>query len=367
MKKCSLLVGAAMLGCSLSHPAMSAQAISITAVQQKTLGIAVAPLAAVTAETGNRLPGEIVVPVGQERVVSAPLPGLVDRVYVASGQSVKKGQPLAHVSSPELASLQRDFLQALVQKRLAADMLARDTELHQEGIIAERRYLSTRSNHEELSAMLQQRRQTLKLAGMSDAEISRLEASGTLTSGLTLSAPISGEVLENMVTAGQRIDQAMPVVRIASLNPLWLEIHAPVELYGKVSKGMQVFLPQYGAEGRIVAIVRNLNKDDQTMHIRAEITRNADRLSPGQFVEAELASPAKTGRRFAIPKTAVVRNGQQAYVFVQTGSGFAPVAVEVAEEQSGMAVISGKLQGTEKIAVSGTVAIKAAWLGAGGE
>lgn len=368
MKLIKQLLAVTVVSGSLVAPAAAAEAlIPMSPAQQRTLGIAVAPLDAAAGVSGNRLPGEIVVPVGQERVVSSPQPGLIDVLYVAAGQSVSKGQKLAHISSPELVSLQRDYLQAVTQSRLAKNTLARDEELYRDGIIAERRYMAAKSQYEELAALLVQRRQMLKLSGMGDAAIARLENRNEFSSGLTISAPIEGQVLEKLVTAGQRIDLATPLFRIGRLNPLWLEIHAPIETLESVTNGMPVRIPKYQAEGRIIAVIRNINKNDQTMHIRAEITRNAERLSPGQFVEAELLMDTHTGQQFSVPRNAVIRNGPDSYVFVQTGQGFVPHKVTVLSEQADSTVIAGALGGSEKVAVSGTVAIKAAWVGAGGE
>lgn len=352
----------------LSVPAVAsaAEIIAITPRQQQNLGISVAQPSPATALASQRLPGEIAVPAGQERVVNAPLGGLVDAVLVAPGQEVKKGQALAHISSPDLVALQRDYLQAQTQLNLVQNTAQRDAELFRDGIIAERRYLASQSHARELDASLRQLRQALRLAGMSDTAIARLQAGGEYSSGITISAPITGQVLEQMVTLGQRIDPAMPLLRIGHLEPLWLEIHAPVEVLDAVSRGMAVRIPKYQAEGRIIAIIRNINRNDQTMHVRAEITRNAARLSPGQFVEAEILATGSGDARHAVPRSAVVRNGDEAFVFVQTEAGFVPRKVGVVSEQADQAVVTG-LAGTEKIAVTGTVAIKAAWLGTGGE
>lgn len=358
----------AVLLASLAGAAGAAepQAIAMSTKQQQTLGITVAPLRASAAMSSYRLPGEIAVPVGQERVVSAAQSGLIDALFVAAGQSVKKGQALAHISSPDLVTLQRDYLQASTQKNLAQNTLDRDAELFKDGIIAERRYLASKSTVEELNAVLGQRRQALRLAGMGDAAIARLQSRGEFSSGLTITAPISGQVLEQMVTVGQRIDPAMPMLRIGHLNPLWLEIHAPIEMHGTVTIGVPVRIPKYQAEGKVIAIIRNINKNDQTMHIRAEITRNAEMLSPGQFVEVEIVSAGTAGKQFSVPKHAVVRKGQDTYVFVHSAKGFVPQKITLVSEQADQAVISG-LNGTEKVAVTGTVAIKAAWVGTGSE
>lgn len=343
-----------------------AELIPFSKAQMQALGVNVVPMSAASPVMSNHLPGEIVVPVGQERVVSAPLGGLIDALYVAAGQPVKRGQALAHVSSPDLVALQRDYLQARTQQQLAENLLKRDNELFKEGIIAERRMLTTQSGHKELAFVTAQRRQALKLAGMGEASIQRLENSGELVSGITLSAPIDGMVLEQMATSGQRVDISAPVYRIGRLSPLWLEIHAPLDSLHFVRQGMRVNIPKYQAEGRVTTIIRSVNKNDQTMHIRAEITRGVEKLSPGQFVEAELASETMA-QQFSIPKTALVRNAQKSYVFVQMAQGFEALPVDVVSEQADNVVVSGRFKGGEKVVMNGTAAIKAAWNGIGGE
>jgi RND family efflux transporter MFP subunit len=341
--------------------------IAFNQQQMQVMGITVGSLAPASPVMSNQLPGEIVLPVGQERIVSAPQSGLIDSVQVAAGQTVKRGQVLAHLTSPDLVALQRDYLQAQTQQRLSKNMLERDRELFKDGIIAERRLLTTQSNHDELSVTLAQRRQTLKLSGLGDEAIRQLDSgNGSMSGRLTITAPTDGVVLEQMATAGQRVDASMPLYRIGRLKPLWLEIHAPLDILNYVKEGMGLTIPKYQAQGKIITIIRSVNKNDQTVHLRAEIVTGAEKLSPGQYVEAELMAAADANQ-FSVPKSAVVRSGQKNYVFVQTPKGFTALPVSLINEQAEHIVVTGKLGGGEKVAVTGTVAIKAAWAGIGRE
>lgn len=334
--------------------------IAINAQQIQTLGITVAPLAAASPVMSNQLPGEIVIPVGQEHIVSTPQSGLVDSLYVAAGQTVRRGQVIGHINSAELVALQRDYLRGKTQHQLSRNMLDRDRELYKDGIIAERRVLTTESGHQEISVEVKQRRQALKMSGMGDGSILKLETHGELASGLSLISPIDGVVIEQMAVVGQRLDASMPIYRIAKLKPLWLEIHAPLDILHFAKEGMNVNIPKYQASGKITTIIRSVNRDDQTVHLRAEITTGVDKLSPGQFVEAELAGQGESDQ-YSVPKNALIRNGLKSYVFVQTTKGFTARPVTVVSEQSAQAIIRGDLSGKEKVAVSGTAAIKAAW------
>jgi RND family efflux transporter MFP subunit len=338
--------------------------IAMSIKQQQAIGITVSPITKTTAQNTLRLPGEIVIPAHQERIVSAAQAGLVDGLNVAAGMDVKKGQILGHITSMELVSQQRDYLQAATRYRLAKNSLDRDAELLNDGIIAERRYMTTKSEFEDAQANLAQSKQVLQLAGMNQASIAQLERSGKYVNGVSFSAPMSGQVLEQMVSVGQRVDMAAPLLRIGQLSPLWLEIHAPVEHLSSLQKGSIVKIPSVDAEGKIITIIRAINKNDQTVHIRAEITRNAEKLSPGQFVEADVMtqpSAQQNATYFLLPKQAITRQGNQNFVFLQNAHGFIPVKVTVISEQSEYAIVTGKFPINAKVAVSGTVAIKAAW------
>lgn len=364
-----LLIG---LVCASLNIANAVEVVRITPAQTKTLGIETSPIQANANAKSQRLPGEIVVPVDQARIISAPQSGLIDQMLVATGQRVKQGQALVHLSSPDLVALQRAHLQALSQQRLSQNSLNRDAELYKDGIIAERRYLTSESNHVEVNALLAERRQALKLSGMSPQAIKSLETSGTYTNGITLSAPIDGMVLEQLVTAGQRVDSAMPIYRIAKLSPLWLEIHVPTQTLSTIQLGMKVSILHSEASGKVIAIVPNVNKLDQTALVRVAINTGTASLAPGQLVEAEIAQPVSNeSTSFSVAKSAIVqindsKNANQTLVFVKNKDGFEPRAVKVLNNTGAQTFISGDFTGTERIVTSGTAALKAKMQGIGG-
>jgi RND family efflux transporter MFP subunit len=360
------------LVCASLNIANAGEIVRITPAQIKTLGIETSVIQANANANSQRLPGEIVVPVDQARIISAPQSGLIDQMWVATGQRVKQGQALAHLSSPDLVALQRDHLQALSQQRLSQNSLNRDAELYKDGIIAERRYLTSESNHAEVNALLAERRQALKLSGMSPQAIKNLETSGSYTNGITLTAPIDGMVLEQLVTAGQRVDSAMPIYRIAKLSPLWLEIHAPTQALSNIQLGMKVNILNSEASGKVIAIVPNVNKLDQTAMVRVAINNGTASLAPGQLVEAEIAQPiTKKLNSFSVPKSVIVqindvKNANQTLIFVQTKDGYEARAIKVLNNAGAQTFISGDFAGTEHIVTSGTAALKAKMQGIGG-
>lgn len=344
--------------------------IAMTPQQIKALGIQAAPLSGATAASGNLLPAQVAIPNKQIQVMSAPLAGMVERIEVASSQSVNAGQTLITLQSPDLAMLQRDYLQAQLQAQLANESLKRDSALYKDGIIPQSRYQTTRNNAAIQNAAASEKRQALKLAGMSDAAMRKLQSSGAISGRLDVSAPFAGVILEQMATPGQRVDLSTPLLKLAKLDPLWLEIQLPVDMAASVAPGSAVSVPAVQASGTVLSVGRNVLENNQTVLVRAEITSGAERLRPGQYVEARFATAlAKNGAagHWTVPNSAIVRQDKQVYVFVKTASGFRPQPVSIVSQTATSAVIKAPFKGNEAIVTQGAVAVKSTWQGVGAE
>ncbi len=360
MKKFRLILVGGLL---LSAPLFAAEEVLISPKQVQAMGLEVAPLKSVAAAAGNAMPGQVVVPNNQLHIVAAPLAGLVETLAVAASQSVKKGQLLARLQSPALADIQRGFLQAATQAQLAGNTLARDEKLFREGIVAESRYLAAQGHYAESAAQLAERSQALKLAGIGEAAQARLKKNAALSGTVDIVAPADGVVLEQMATVGQRVEAAAPLYKLAKLKPLWVEIQVPLAQASLLSGGEAVNISEFSATGKIIAVGRSVEEGSQTVMVRAEITSGTERLRPGQYVEAEVSSSA-AGKQWRIPATALMRDQNRTYVFVQSPKGFLVQPVKVLAETAAGAVIGG-LGGDERIAVRGVAALRGAWQGQG--
>lgn len=346
----------------LALPAMATDLIAVTEAQRNALGIEVAPLDAVDQQHGMLLPARVAVPNAQLQVVTAPQQGLVERLLVAEGERVREGQPLVRIQSPKLLELQSDYLETLSRHTLAESNYRRDRQLSKEGIIAERRLLASQAAFTELSTSLARLRRLLELAGMDAPALDALTAHRELSSTLTVRAPLDGVVLEQMITAGKRVEAADPLYRIANLDPLWLEIHVPIGQLGDIAAGQSVLVPEAGVSGRIITVGRMVHSADQGVLVRAEISEGAQRLRPGQFVEVQLTT-VTTAQHFRIPRSAAARVDGRYFIFTVAADGFTPVAVTIASEQSTQLVITAAVPANTRIANTGAAALKAIWQG----
>lgn len=339
--------------------------ITLSAEQVQSLGITTAPLPAKRAGEISGLPAQVAVPDSQMFVVSTPLPATVERVAAGVGDAVKKGQLLARLQSPALAEAQRGLMEATTQAQLAKDNLTRDEQLFKDGIISESRFRAAKSQAVSANAALAERKQMLHLSGMSDAAIEKLQSGGNLSGLLDVVSPIDGVVLEKSASAGQRLDAAIPLFKVAQLKPLALEIQAPFGSIQGVAIGAAVRVPAYGAKGKLIAVGRSLSGANQTILLRALIDEGAEKLRPGQFVEASIAVAANTAAQWEVPNSAVARISGRTVIFVQTATGFRAVTVNMLHEGAENSSITGKLKGDEKIAVGGVSALKASVMGIG--
>lgn len=359
-----------LLFCGLwaAAPLYAGNEIKLTAAQAQAMGVETALLGSAGAMAGKGLPARVAIPNNQLQIVSAPVAGLIESIAATPGQAVKKGQALARLQSPGLVEIQRSFLQTAIQAQLARETLNRDEKLFKEGIIAESRYLAAKGHEVEAVAALSERRQALRLAGLGEAAIQRLEKNHSLSGSIEIVAPISGSVLEQMAVAGQRTEAAAPLYKVARLDPLWLEIQVPIMQTAHLQVGTAVSVPAYQATGKVVHVGRGVEEGSQTVTVRAEIRQGTENLRPGQFVEAVLSTDG-IGKHWHVPNAALVRLRDQTYVFVRTATGFRAQPVKLAGETADSSVVSGEFKGDERIAVRGTSSLKAVWQGlaAGGE
>ena len=342
-----------------------------TPAQMQGLGITLQRLEKPAEIRGQAYPARVVLPPSQEQVVSAPLAGLVDRVLVGENDTVKSGQPLLRLISPELGELQLKLLEASSKSRLSHKTAQRERMLFADGIIPERRVQEAEGAAEENRARVQQAEAALRLAGVDAASVRKIAAGGALQDGLTVHAKTAGTVMSVDVKAGQRVAQAGALMRLADTRQLWLDIQLPADRRSQVAiKGGQITV--VGRDAKAVPMsVGSMVSDSQTVTLRAQVTQGATLLRPGEYVQAQvpfasLASAGSGAESWPVPVASVVRQGDKAYVFVRTPKGFLAQQVTVLNSAGTSVQVQGAIKAGQDIAITSVIALKAAWLGKSG-
>ena len=337
---------------------------SVTDAQSQALGIKTQRLDRPSEIRGLTYSARVVVPAHQEQVLSAPVAGLVERILVAEHQSVRRDQPLLRLSSPELGELQLQLMQAANSDRMARRTLDRERALFKEGIIPQRRVYEAEVTADNARASVRHSQAALRLAGLDQQSINRVANGGPLMDALVLRARESGTVLSIDAKAGQRVTSADPLLRIANLSELWLDIQIPADRAGEWSKDQTITIVGSSLTAKPLSVSAQVS-ESQTVTLRARVGAGEAEFSPGEFVQVQVPFANSAGT-WAVPIAAVVRHDGNPYVFVRTPAGFSARPVTVVASAAQSTSVEGAFKPGDEIAVTSVIALKAAWLGESG-
>lgn len=306
-------------------------------------------------------PARVVIPPANEFAVTSLQSGIITRVNVPLGVSVKKGEVLAEIDSIALVDLQRALVDTQSVLALAESKMRRDDALLKEGVIAKVRWQETKTDLERARAAARAAEQALLASGISPQEIQQLKAGRAISGSYRVSSPTDGIVLERLAIVGQKVDALSQLFRIGKLDELWLEVDMPQELLKEAQAGDRVGIENPRANAKVIEISQNVNPQNQTALIRARITEGADLLKPGMHVNAELMHRS-TDHILKVPLSAIFNHEGRQYVFVQGPKGFQATEVALAGEEAHYAVIHEGLTGKEPVVIQGVAGLKAKWL-----
>ena len=245
--------------------------------------------------------------------VTTKIDGYVEKLYVnVTGQEVTKGQPLLSIYSPELVASQQEFLAAVPY----AEQMSH-------------------SDHHSISEsgqqLLEASRNRLKLWDISNAQIDRLQKTGTVEKYMTLIAPSSGYVIEKNVLAGQKIMPGEPLLVVADLSEVWAEADIYESDLPYITTGMPVTLtlsywPGKTFEGKVSFLFPYLDPQTRTLKARMNVANPELLLKAEMYADAHLFYDL--GECVAVPEAAVMNTGTRSYVFT-AGNDDELIPVEV--------------------------------------
>lgn len=289
--------------------------------------------------------------------VSAPVGGRVAELLVQPGETVKKGQILAVLRSPELSEAQSQLLKALTQQQYGQRAVGRAQQLLDAGVIGaaelQRRQTELTQTNGEISGFQDQ----LRLLGMTDQAIKAVEASRILNAQISVVANEEGTVMERKVTPGQIVQSAEILFILADLSSVWITADVPEQAsstlaVGKTAEAELAAFPDKLIRGRISFVSALVNPETRTIQARMDVANADRRYKPAMLATMVLKESAKAQR--VVPGTALVREDDKDFVLVEVRPGtFAlrPVTLE-GEFDTNRILISGVQEG-EKIILDG--------------
>lgn len=295
---------------------------------QQNLGVRTASVTEGTLSPSVSAVGSIAFNERDQAIVQARATGYVERLYVrATLDRVSKGQPLVDLYVPEWIAAQEEFL--AIRRMQGAD----------------------------LAPLVDGARQRMRLAGMTDEQIGRVETSGRAQARITLTAPVGGVVVELLAREGMTVMPGATLFRINGLSTVWANAEVPESQAALVRPGTRVqarspAAPGTTFEGKVQAILPEVNPATRTLKARLELANPGARLVPGMFVSMQFMD-MRADKVLLIPTEAVIQTGKRTVVMLAEENGrFRPADIEAGIESGGQTEVKRGLQAGQRVVVS---------------
>ena len=314
--------------------------VRIPARKQQLIGVRTAEVKTIPFVRKIRTVGRVASDESRLHHVHTKIDGWIEVLHVnATGERVRKGQPLLTIYSPEMVATQEEYLLALRARRAVSD-----------GALPQ----VARSGDE----MVESARRRLAHFGLGAEQIATLERTGQPERTVTLYAPISGYVTQRNVTQGEKIDPSTTLLDIADLSRVWIiaavyEYELPFVRVGQTAIVTLSYLPGKTFRGRAALVYPVLEGTTRTAQVRLEFDNPDLVLKPEMYADVEIESDL--GPRLAVPESAILASGARNVVFVEEGDGyFEPRDVLLGLRLPDLVEVLGGLSAGERVVASGT-------------
>lgn len=280
-------------------------------------------------------------------IVSTKFEGWIEKLLVsATGEPVRRGQPLMQVYSPDLVQAQQEYVIGLNMVRsLPPD--------------------ASQEARRTAQAFVNGALQRLRNLDFPDDELQRLRRDGAASRLVTLRSPSAGIVLEKVAVEGMRFMPGEPLYRLADISSVWVVAEVFEQDLGLVAVGQtaKVVLKAYPTrefQGRISFIYPTLARETRTAKVRIELPNPEGLLRSDMYAEAVLAAPVGRSDAPAVPDSAVIDSGARQIVLVDRGEGrYEPREVRLGAKADGYVEVIEGVQPGERVVVAANFLIDA--------
>src|SRR5437899_262847 len=315
-----------------SMPTSPPGTIVIPAVTRQLIGVRTAPVSYAPLAQEIRAVGTVEYDERKLTKVNLRVSGWIEQVFInAIGQSVRAGQPMLTLYSPDLLATQDEYLLALkAQAQLEGSPVA--------------------EARQDAAALVASARERLRLWNLNDEQIAAVERRGKAERVLAVYAPSSGIVLKRQALPGNYVEPGTTLYELADLSTVWIngDIYESEIPSVKLNQPAKVTFEAYPSEtfpGKVTYIYPYLNEATRTVRVRMEFPNPHLKLKPGMYGNVVLGVDA--GRRLVVPKEAVLDSGLRQLVILDRGQGvYQPYPVKLGRRsQEYVEVLEGVKEG----------------------
>lgn len=319
--------------------------VTLNPEQRQMIGVRTAEVERKPVRKTIRAAGRVEVDERRLAAVNLKVGGWIEELFVQSvGETVKKGDPLFALWSPELYEAQQNY--ALVHRarigRSAGQEEAPEAAREEDGSVR---------------AM----RDRLLLWDLTEEQIEELEAGNEPPRRTTIHSSVAGTVTRRDIVVGTYVEPGRDLLQLADLTSLWIQAdvyeYELAELQLGLPGEVEIFaLPGERFEGPITFLYPTLDEATRTQRVRLEVPNEDGRLKPGMY--GSVAIPVDLGEQLVIDDSAVLDTGTRQLVFVEQGEGrFEPREIGLGARGQGWVVVHHGLEPGERVVTSGTFLI----------
>ena len=299
----------------------------------------------------------------QATSVLAPFSGPVSQMLVSAGDQVRKGQPLATVDSPDFAAAVGAYRKAAAAARSARRLADLDKDLLVHKGVAQREADQAESDAVGAESDRDAALQTLVSLNVDPGLIGQIRAGRGLSHMAgAIRSPISGTVVEKLVTPGQLVQAGTtPTFTVADLSRVWVMTQvfgADLDSVG-VGDTAQVSVGSKTVAGRVDNVAAEVDPNTRSVAVRVVVANAAGLLRKQMYVRVRIEARAEnTG--LLIPVAAVLRDDENLpFVYVAQRDGtFARRHVTLGERMGDSYDIADGLHGGERVVADGAIFVQ---------
>lgn len=367
--------------------------IELSESARKNIGLVLGKVELTTFTRSIVLPGIAVERPGRSTVeVTAPLTGVVTRIYPLEGEAVTPGQKLfdLRLTHEELVQSQAELLRTAEELDVVGREIERIEKLTQDGGLATKTLLERKYEQQKQQGVLRAQRQALLLHGLSNAQIDAILQQRTLLQSLTVVAPpAEGEtppadavfqVQSLKVSPGKHVTAGDTLALLADHAELFIQgdaferdtpaISRAAGEGGAVSALIETERgpPQVVSGLKVFYLASQIDPESRTLHFFVQLPNQRDRdgeleggrriiawrFRPGQRMQLQIQVETLP-QRIVLPAAAIAQDGAETYIFVPNGKRLDRRAVHVEYRDPLQVVIAndGKVFPGEPVALSG--------------
>jgi cobalt-zinc-cadmium efflux system membrane fusion protein len=290
--------------------------------------------------------------------VFAPAGGRIVEMKVRPWDRVEKGQTLATLESSDLARSVADYHKALADQQVKQKALARAQDLLEHNAISEKDFEQAQGDAQQTQAEVEAAREQVQVFGMDPDHAS---------TQLLVKAPRAGVILDIGAALGefsQALSAPAPLATVADITSVWAvgDIYEQDLSAAKSGQVAQVTLNAYPDKdwaGRVNVVSDAVDPATRTLHVRVVLPNDGSQIKPGMFGSIRILRSSVQG--ILLPTAAVIREGNDAYVFVGKGNGrFERRTIKIGRTLDGSIEITSGVNAGETIVSEGALLLRSA-------